>query len=297
MLSLNGVSAALVTPLTPSGVDTETAARLIEALSAQGVRNFVVMGTTGEALSLSIAERRQLLEGLVSTYGSRLLVGTGFGNDLADTVRFSNLALSLGAAGVIVITPSFGVLSDDQLHGYFDELARAVAGPIVLYDFPEMTGNRLRPQTVAELATTHPHIVGLKLTDHHVGHLHQMLHTVLAARPDFQVVVGYEELLLPGLAAGAVGTISGMANFAGDVLVQLTDAFAAGDVATALSLHRRIVNLARLYDLAPAPIAITKYAAHLRHGIPDSPVKPPNLHLTQDAKSDLAATIRRYFPD
>lgn len=287
MLDLNGVSVAMVTPLANHEIDITAAVKLMNKLIATSVNKIVMMGTTGEAMSLSLAEREKFVHQIVPQYGRRIVVGTGFGNNLTDTIALSRLSLELGAAGVIVITPCFGALASDAMYHYYAHIAESINGPLILYDFPAMTGNSISPDTLARLITQYPQIVGLKLTDHSMERINQVILSCRELRPDFQIVVGYEDMLMPGLVAGAVGTISGMANFASDVLVSLLESFQRSDTVALWNAHRKILQLSRIYEIEPSPFAITKYATAYRYGLPYSTVLLPSLPISQGSKTQV----------
>ncbi len=215
MTSLSGVWAASLTPVT-SGLapDADRLNTHFERLVADGCDGIVLFGTTGEATSFSVAERIGLLDQLIEAGADpgRIIVGVGCAAAV-DTVTLTRAASGHGVAGVLMLPPFYyKAVSDDDLaaaYGWIFGEVGADVSPVLLYNIPQVSGVTLSPSLVERLAGEYPDAVkGLKDSS---GDL-DSLRGFLAAMPGSAVFAGTELLLVPGLAEGAVGTISAAAN-------------------------------------------------------------------------------------
>ena len=235
MTTLSGVWAASLTPLNQA-LDPDPGRMVdhIARLVADGCDGVVVLGTTGEATSFSVAERRQLLRDIIERGVDPSLVIVGVGcAAVTDTVELSNHAAELGCAGLLMLPPFYYKgLPDEwlgQAYGWvFERLEHPV--PVLLYNIPQVSGVTLSPQLAASLAAEYPGtVVGIKDSS---GELASLLEFI-SAWPGGRVFAGDERLLLAGLEEGGAGTISGPANVNASLLrraydgeTQLVSAFA-----------------------------------------------------------------------
>lgn len=215
MTSLSGVWAASLTPLNSElGPDVARLLDHVEGLFASGCDGIVLFGTTGEATSFSVAERIDVLDALMAAGidPARVIAGVGCAA-VTDTVRLARSAAGHGVAGVLMLPPFYyKAVSDEDLAGAYrwiiEQLGPGVP-PVLLYNIPQVSGVAVSSDLAGLLAAEYPGvIVGIKDSS---GDL-QSLRAFLAAMPGLAVFAGTELLLAPGLAEGAVGTISAMAN-------------------------------------------------------------------------------------
>jgi len=211
--------AGVTTPvLTPFGDDGRPAHDLYvdhcKSLLADGGHLLAPFGTTGEAVSLTIAERMDALEALVDggVPAGRLMPGTGL-CARADSAALTAHAVSLGCRAVMVLPPFFYVTaSDEGLFRYFAELIEEVAEPalrICLYHIPPMAGIGFSPALAARLNEAFPEtVIGLKDSSGDFANTK----ATIAAAPDLCVLPGSETFLLEGLRAGGQGSISATCN-------------------------------------------------------------------------------------
>lgn len=215
MSSLSGVWAASLTPLaadlTP---DPSRLLAHVDRLLSDGCDGVVLFGTTGEATSFSVAERLQLLEQVVAGGAdpSRIIVGVGCAAPV-DTVELTRAASRHGVAAVLMLPPFYyKAVSDEDLAAAFEWIIAAAGpgmAPMLLYNIPQVAGVPVSPELAGRLAADHPGVVvGVKDSSGDPD----SLRAFLSAMPGGAVFAGTEMLLIPGLAEGAVGTISAAAN-------------------------------------------------------------------------------------
>jgi 4-hydroxy-tetrahydrodipicolinate synthase len=210
-----GVWVAALTPMNPDlSPDTAKFTKHCEWLLGQGANGLAVLGTTGEANSFSVAEKRALLDAVAAAGigGDKLLPGTG-SCAIPDTVELTKHALSIGAAGVVMLPPFYYKnVSDDGLYASYSEVIQRVGDAklrIYFYHFPQMSATPISHDLIERLLKAYPDtIAGIKDSS---GDLNNMLE-MCRRFPGFGVFAGSEQFLLPVLRAGGVGCISATAN-------------------------------------------------------------------------------------
>jgi N-acetylneuraminate lyase len=245
---LTGLIAAPHTPFTPAGelnrsVVSAQAALLIEA----GVAGAFVCGSTGEAHSLTTEERERLTEEWVRLVGGRLKLVVHAGHNCrAEAVRLAAHAARAGADAVAVLAPSyFKPVTVDDLIDFCEPVAAAAPGlPFYLYDIPALTGVSLPTAEFLDRAADRiPTLAGVKYTNGDLVGLQECL-AVRGGR--FDVVFGYDEMLLAGLALGVKGAIGSTYNFAAPLYQRLLRAFESGELGAARRAQLTSVALIRV---------------------------------------------------
>ena len=290
-----GIIPPLVTLFDRSGAMDEKAMRHhVDRMLAAGVHGLLALGTTGEVMHLTPAERRRVAEIVVDQARGRVpvLVGcAGTGTD--EVIAYVREAQEIGAAGALVIVPYYWVLSDAAVEAHYAAVARAVDFPILIYNFPAVSGRNLPPALIARLAEAHPNIVGIKETLDSIGHIAQALALVRPKRPDFSVLCGFEHHLLNTLVMGGDGSIPGMANVAPETSVAVYEAWRRGDLAQAAELVRQRFDFPSLYELGAPFFVVVKEAMALAGMIEHPTVRLPAVSLSDDARARLHALLGR----
>ena len=206
---LGGAVAASVTPFREAGaaVDLEAIGPLVEHLAAAGVDGVLALGTTGEGILLETAERRAAAAAFVKAGRGRLTMMVHCGaQTTAATAELAAHAAEIGAAAVAVIAPPYYAPDDSALVDHFTAAGRACAPlPFFVYEFAARSGYAVKPAVIEELRSRLPNLVGLKVSDSPWERFEPYLLDGL------KIFVGPEALIHRGLAAGAVGAVSGLA--------------------------------------------------------------------------------------
>ena len=282
--ALSGVIAAVATPIEESGApDLKRAVKLARYLLDNGCDGLNVLGTTGEATSFSLDERKAVMDAYKanSLPLQRLMVGTGAAA-VSDAVALTRHAAELGFAGALVLPPFYykGV-PDDGLIAYIDALIKATERksiPIYLYHFPAMSGVPWHVTLIKRLLESFPtRIVGLKDSSGDMA----FAHAAAAVSPDFAVFPSTEACLTEARAGAFAGCISATANLNADLCAR---AWNNGDTA-ALDAA---VTIRKLFDGKPLVSGVKTLLAHI-HGDPAlARVKPP---LAPFSAADRASVI------
>jgi len=258
-VELKGIIPPILTPMNPDeSVNLEVLRQQIERMIAGGVHGLFVFGTNGEGYILNEKEKIEVLEAAIDQVKGRVPVYAGSGCiSTADTVRMSRKAQELGADVLSIITPSFAVASQKELYNHYVEVARHVDIPIVLYNIPARTGNKLLPETVAKLAKDVDVIMGAKDSSGDWENLQAYITLTRELDKGFKVLSGNDSLILPALKAGGAGGIAGCANVYPHVLASIYDLFKAG----------------KLDEAQAAQDSIASFRAVFKYGNPNTVVK------------------------
>jgi 4-hydroxy-tetrahydrodipicolinate synthase len=281
-----GVITALITPLRDGNVDEPAFEALLERQIAAGVHGVVPMGTTGESASLTGDEHRRVVELCVQIVAGRVRVMAGAGaSDTAKAIERVRHAKTVGADGVLVVTPYYNRPSQAGLKAHFETIADAVQIPLMLYNVPGRTGVDLANETVATLAG-HPNIIGIKDATGDMARPSWM-RTHIGGQ--FDLISGDDASVLGYMAHGGVGVISVASNVAPEGMVALYSAMASGDLALARSWQDRLAGLQRalFLDSSPSP---TKYAL-AKLGLCTEEMRLPLVPTRDDVKPAIDAAM------
>jgi len=241
---LRGIIPPLVTPLAGEDrLDRNALARLLEHLIAGGVSGVFALGTNGEAPSLGPKLQRQVLEETCRAVDGRLPVLAGItGVSLQESLHLAEHAAQCGAQAVVAAPPFYYPLGQEDLLAYYRQLADRLPLPLLLYDIPSHAGNRFEVATVAQLMP-HPNIIGIKDSTGDMIHFHRLCRLV-ETQPEFNLLVGPEEMLPDVVLAGAHGGVCGGANALPSLYVQLYRAAEQGDLVEVRRLHNLVLRFA-----------------------------------------------------
>lgn len=285
--TLRGVWTAALTPQNEDlSVDFDALVAHYRWLLASGSDGIAVLGTTGEANSFSVAERRALIErvGEAGFAPNEIIIGTGC-CAFPDTVELTRAALAAGYANILMLPPFFykGVSDDGLFRAYGDVIERVGddAMGIYVYDFPKMTGLEISPDLLVRLHEAFPEtIVGVKDSS---GSWPDMLE-VAERIPGFGTFAGTERYLLATLRAGGAGCISATANVTCGLAAEL---YARWQDEGADALQERVTQVRLALEAYPAVPALKEImAAHTgragwRHA------RPPMVALSDQVRADL----------
>jgi 4-hydroxy-tetrahydrodipicolinate synthase len=266
--ALRGITAPTVTPFDDGSIDDAAVADLLAHLHEGGIDAVFPCGTTGEFPALTADEQRHVIETTVEHAEVPVVAGAA-ATSVADTIAAIDRAADAGADAAAIVAPYFTTANAPAGNEQFFEAVLANASlPVLLYNIPQCTGQRIEPETVAAVAD-HERAIGIKDSS---GDLEYFL-SVLGRTPDeFLCLQGYDALLVPALRMGADGGINALSNVVPEVL---REAFERADDERGRELQRDAVSplfeACTTHDFAPA----TKTALREREVIPSDEVRPP----------------------
>jgi len=243
MKTIKGIIPPMITPLKGDDqIDREGTVRLTEHILAGGVHALFLLGTTGEAQSLSYKCRYDFVELVCRQVAGRVPVLVGVTDtSLDESVKLAAHAAKCGAVAVVAAAPYYFAPSQQGLIEYYTALADALPPPPFLHNKPAPVKVFLEPATVKTLAE-HPNIVGLKDSSANMTYFQTLLYH-LGDREDFALYVGPEELTGESVVMGADGGVNGGANIFPELYVQMYYAACNRDVNTMRALQRKIMQI------------------------------------------------------
>lgn len=287
-VSLRGAMTALVTPFTPDGqVDEVALAALVEWQIAEGIHGLVPVGSTGEAVTLSLAERARIVRIVAEVADGRVPVIAGAGsNDTAAAIETSLVLGRAGATHLLHVSPMYNKPPQRGIIAHFTAVADASPVPVVLYNVPGRTGSNMTAETTLALAE-HRNICAVKEASGNTG----QIDAILRGRPErFAVLSGDDGLTLAVMAAGGDGVISVIANVVPKLCAQLTDALATSDLVTASLIHHRLAPLVDAAFIESNPIPIK--AALAMMGKMQNVLRLPLVTLEAKHEARMSAALR-----
>jgi 4-hydroxy-tetrahydrodipicolinate synthase len=294
MRDLGRILTPMVTPFKASGeVDLERAAEYAKwLLRTRRCDSLIVTGTTGEFHALTFDERVALFEAVWDAVGRKcpVIAGTGCGST-AETVRLTREAERIGVDMAMVVAPYYCKPDQDGIYEHYRTVARATSLPILLYNIPLFTGANIEPDTFARL-TKIRNVVAIK-EESGLNPL-QTTRYLMRMPEGFKLYVGDDTMVLPILAQGGAGVVSGGAQICAADLRKLIQALFKGDLATAQHYHRRTFPLFESFypNGRINPIPVLKAGIRLAGfdvGAPRSPLSP--------ATPDEVRAIRRVMKE
>ena len=287
---LEGVYVALTTPFVGDEVSTEKIKENVRRLNATGLAGYLVLGSTGECVSLSDGESLALVEAVLETAApdKKVLVGTAR-ESTRETVGFTNRLPGRGIAAVLVRPPSYfkSKMTREALRAHYLAVAEASRFPVLVYNMPQNTGISLEPRLVIDLAS-HPNIAGLKESGGSLAFLAEVVREVHAG---FHYLLGSGPVVYPGLEMGACGAILAVANAVPEMCAELFRLFKAGKKDDARNLQLDLIPLNKSL-VEVHGIAGLKHAQDLR-GYYGGPVRLPLLPVDEKGRAEIAALLEK----
>jgi 4-hydroxy-tetrahydrodipicolinate synthase len=278
-----GIIPAVTTPFDASGeIDLDGLERNLAALLDAGVQGIVATGTMGEAGSLSVAERRTVVQAVVRAAGDRVpvIAGVSAGTPAA-AIAFAADAADAGA-GALMLLPPLGYRGDvREIEAFYRSVAEAAGLPLMAYNNPEASGTDMTPDVIVHLFEEIDAVVAVKECSGDARRIPALLN----AAPGLEVLVGGDDWALEGFCAGATGWVSGVADVAPRECVALFEACHGGDLETARELYRRLLPISR-FDMTPKLVQYFK-AAMDDVGLVGGACRPPRLPLLDDERAAL----------
>lgn len=278
-----GVATALATPFNENGINTKEFEEFIDLQIKSGINALVVCGTTGEASTMSKEEKISAIRCAVSTSNKRVpvIVGTG-SNNTKSAIEMSKLAESLGADGLLLVTPYYNKTTQLGLIKHFEAIASSVSLPIILYNVPSRTGMNITPETCLEISKIE-NIVGIKEAS---GNISQVAKISSICGDALPIYSGNDDQILPILSLGGKGVISVLSNVNPKLALNITDSFFKMDFEKALNYQLQALPLieALFEETNPIPVKTALNILGFNFGYPRLPLIPCSDNLKEKIK-------------
>lgn len=281
---------AMVTPFNADGtVDFQSLEKLTNHLIEGGVNYLVVMGTTGESVTLTKEEKKAVLSSILETSSGRIPVVLGVGgNNTADVVAQLQSLDTTGLTAILSVSPAYNKPTQDGIYAHYAEVSKASPLPVILYNVPGRTGSNMLAETTLRLARDFNNIIAIKEAS---GSLDQCT-AILKDRPEgFLVISGDDTLSLPIIASGGDGVISVVANAFPAEYSELISSSLNGDLATAQKRQYQLFDLINMLFAEGNPAGVKCVLKML--GICEENVRLPLVQVSESLASKLKAEVNQ----
>lgn len=253
MKLFKGSGVAIITPFKNDKINYEKLGQLLEWHISENTDAIIICGTTGESATLSDEEKKQVIKYTIEKVNKRIPVIAGTGsNDTRHSIELSKYAESVGADGLLAVTPYYNKTTQKGLIAHYTAIADSVNIPIIIYNVPGRTGLNILPKTLEELSK-HPNIRGVKEAS---GNIAQVAEIARLCKDDFYIYSGNDDMVVPLLSLGGVGVISVVANIIPKDTHNMVVSYLEGDLEKALNLQLKMKPLidALFIEVNPIPV-------------------------------------------
>lgn len=283
-IDLAGIFPPVVTPFKKEEVAYDYLVENINKWNNSGLKGFVVLGSNGENVFLSEAEKIEVVKTVIKSRAKDKIIIVGSGCESArETIYLTNRLAASGAQAALIVTPFYygSKMNDEALIKYYTVVADNAEIPVLLYNVPKFTGVNINPGVLSVLSK-HPNIIGIKDSSGDVNQLGQYLNEV---DDNFNILVGTAGSLLGALTLGCKGGILALANIVPEKCVEIQQLIQAGKLSEAKALQLRMIPVNHATTTTYG-ISGLKYAMDLL-GYRGGETRLPLLPLKQEEKEKI----------
>jgi len=268
-----GCGTAIITPFTEDGVNFDEFGKLLEGQIKNHVDAIIVCGTTGEASTMTLEEKKATIKYAIDKVAKRIpvIAGTG-GNCTKSVIEMTKYAESVGADGALIVTPYYNKTTQDGLVAHYSEIAKNTNLPIILYSVPGRTGVNILPSTCLELSKIE-NIVAIKEAS---GNLSQIAEIKSLCGDELNIYSGNDDQITPILSVGGIGVISVLSNVMPEYTHNIVDNFLNGNTKEAIEMQIKAIPLikALFCEVNPIPVKAALNMLGWNMGTPRLPLIP-----------------------
>ena len=280
---------AIATPFDERGINFEEYKKLVEFQIVQGADAIIVCGTTGESSTMSNTEKEDLIKFTVDIVDKRIpvIAGTG-GNNTANVIELSKYAETVGADGLLVVTPYYNKTTQQGLVSHYTAIANSVSLPIILYNVPSRTGLNITPETYLELSKIE-NIVAVKEAS---GNISQVAKIAELCGDNLNIYSGNDDQVLSILSLGGLGVISVLSNIYPKYVHNMVINYLSGKHEEALKAQLNSLSLinALFSEVNPIPIKEALNILGFNFGKPRLPL----VEMSETGKENLQHIIENF---
>ena len=248
-----GAGTAIATPFDANGVNYKAYNRLLEYQLQSDIDAIIVCGTTGEASTMDINEKKKLIEHTIDIVDGRtkVIAGTG-GNNTKEVIEMSKFASNVWADGILVVTPYYNKATQDGLVEHYKMVADNVNCPVIVYNVPSRTGLNITPETCKRLAEI-PNINAIKEAS---GNISQVAKIAALCGNDLNIYSGNDDQIIPILSLGGKGVISVLSNVMPAYTHQMVMEYLSGNIESARRKQLEVLDLTEALFSEVNPISV-----------------------------------------
>jgi len=287
---LRGSGVALVTPFQKNAeIDFQALQRLIDHVINGGIDYVVSMGTTGESVTLSEAERFEIIKKTVDYVDGRVPVVAGFGgNNTAELIRSINRFDFTGIDAILSASPYYNKPTQEGIYQHYMAIDAICPVPIILYNVPGRTSSNIEAKTTIRLAEDSNNIVAVKEAS---GNLVQMMHIANGTPDTFLLISGDDAITLPILSIGGSGVISVIANAYPSLFSNMVNFGLNNDVKSAKEPHYKLLSITEAIFKEGNPAGV-KYILQMM-GIMNDTVRLPLAPISKNLKEEITREMEK----
>lgn len=292
MKNLLGTGAALITPFNLDlSIDIDALKRVVNFCIEGNIDYLVVLGTTGESVTLTGSEKKLVLDVVVEENAGRLPLVVGIGGNNTQLVVEELLQTNLkDFAAVLSVSPCYNKPTQEGIYRHYKTLSQASEKPIILYNVPGRTGSNIEPDTVLRLANDCSNIVGIKEAS---GDMAQMRSLIDKLPSDFLVISGDDFTALPTVLEGGAGVISVLGQGLPNEFSRMIRLGLQAKEEEAFALHNGMVEGMKLIFQEGNPAGIKSILE--AHGICGPTVRLPLVEASSELKGQVNKFMRAFI--
>ena len=287
-----GVGTAIITPFTKDDkVNFEEFGKIIEDQIKNKVDSIIVCGTTGEASTMTLDERKETIEFAVKKANGRIpiIAGTG-GNCTKNVIDMTRFAEEIGVDGALIVTPYYNKTTQEGLIEHYRIIAESTKLPIILYSVPSRTGVNILPQTCKELSKI-KNIVAIKEAS---GNLSQIAEIKNLCGEDLNIYSGNDDQITSILACGGIGVISVLSNIMPEYTHNIVEDFMNGKIEKSINAQIKAIQLIKVLfcEVNPIPVKAAMNMIGWHVGVQRLPLLEMGDKVKEKLESELKNMIR-----
>ena len=284
-----GCGTAIATPFTKDNINLTEFAKLVEYQINEGIDAIIVCGTTGESSTMTLEEKKTLIKFSVELIDKRvpLIVGAG-SNNTATSIEMSQYAESVGADGLLLVTPYYNKTTQEGLIHHYNSIANKTTLPIILYNVPSRTGLNILPETCLELSKTE-NIVAIKEAS---GNISQIAKIAALCGNNLSIYSGNDDQNIPILSLGGIGAISVLSNVAPRFTHNMIYDFLNGNIEKARFAQLQSLELIEslFCEVNPIPVKTALNMMGYNFGKPRLPL----IDMSKSGKQHLKKSLENF---
>lgn len=288
-MNLKGLGVAMITPFKNNGsIDLQAIPGIIENFITGRVDYIVIFGTTAEVACLTDSEKKVLIQAVVEANQNKipLVIGIG-GNNTAKVLNEIQTSDLHHFQAILSVSPYYNKPSQEGIYQHFGQLAKASPLPIIVYNVPSRTGSDISPETFLRMTKDFENIIAIKDAS---GNMLQAQEILRICPPNIQVISGDDALTLPMLLAGAVGTISVLANALPIPLLRMFHYLENGEFQKAYNLHYSLLEIVTLIFEEGNPVGVKALMASM--DFCGKTVRLPLIEASSDLHERIEITLK-----
>lgn len=284
-----GCGTALVTPFKDDGVDFEMLRKLIDFQILEGIDSLIICGTTGESSTMSQEEKREVIKFSTQIARKRvpIIAGTG-GNNTKDVIELSKYSESVGADGLLIVTPYYNKTTQKGLIEHYKAIAQSTKLPIILYNVPSRTGLNIEPATCLELSKI-DNIVAIKEAS---GNISQVAKIASLCKDNLTIYSGNDDQIVPILSLGGLGVISVLSNLYPKYVHNMVYDYFSGNFKKSCESQLNSLKLIETLFCEVNPIPVKYAMEHI--GFNCGKPRLPLVELSDTSKNKLIKAINEF---